>query len=124
MKRSGFSNLSLFISIFILLLIISPLKLYAELAETDEMQTVCQNWLKLNVQSNGNWGGFSNPAISDIKDISSDGILLARYFEIAPNGFVIVPVLMELPPVLVSSVDSHINFDEPGGVLFLIRDLL
>ncbi|MCP4633409.1 MAG: hypothetical protein GY855_10830, partial [candidate division Zixibacteria bacterium] len=47
-----------------------------------------------------------------------------RYFEIAPNGFVIVPVLMELPPVLVSSVDSHINFDEPGGVLFLIRDLL
>ncbi len=128
MKKSGILQLCLnffFLSHFlIMIVIISPSQLYAELAEPDEMSLVCQNWLTLNIQNNGNWGGVDNPVISGIREISQDGILMANYYEIAPDGFVVVPVLMELPPVLVSSDNSRIDFDEPDGVLFLIQDVL
>ncbi len=110
--------------VLILLLFTFPTKTSAELANSDEMSLVCQNWLALNIQTNGNWGGVDNPVISGIKEISQDGILMARYYEITPDGFVVVPVLMELPPVLVSSDNSIIDFDEPEGVLFLIQDVL
>jgi hypothetical protein len=111
--------------IVIALIIILASNVRGELATEEEMEKVCKNWLLLFVKYKGSWAGSGNPGIIDSNDIFGDnGLLLARCFYIAPSGYVVVPVLKELPPVKVYSEIYTLNLDEGGGVSQLLREVL
>jgi hypothetical protein len=97
----------------------------AEVASPEEMELVCQNWLSVVVQENGSWAGEVNPYIVDVRDITNDdGLVMARCYSISPSGYVIVPVLKEMPPIKMYSEESNYNVDQPGGVPQMMREVL
>jgi PKD repeat protein len=116
-------NVSVIASLLILTLI-SFQPVSAERADYAEMEQVCRNWLSLNIFQNGQWAGAVNPSIESSQDIVKDGLVVARYFAIAPDGFIIVPVLKELPPVTASSDNCRLVPDENNGIWALTADLL
>ncbi len=97
---------------------------YAETATVDEMERVCQNWLSYIVSEQGRWGGGFYPNIISVQDIIENDTLLGRYYAISPKGYVIVPVLKELPPVKVYSDECSLDINEPDGFALMIRQVL
>jgi len=97
----------------------------AELATSDEMARVCQNWLTTIVDATGSWGGSLQPEVADFKDLYDNGQFVARCFFIQPSGHVVVPVLKEMPPIKAYSDETGINLDDNTGYGYaqLLRDV-
>lgn len=96
----------------------------AELASVEEMDQVSQNWLEYMVYLRGQWASDMSPQIADIQEFTEDdGTLLGRLYKIEPQGYVVVPALKELPPVLFYSEQSTIDVSEQG-MAEMIRDVL
>jgi len=98
--------------------------LQAEVATNTEMKQVCQSWLDYTVNDKGEWAGSDSPYILESVEITRDDKILARAYQIYPDGFVIVPVLMEMPPIKAFSETGHFSVDDQFGVGALICDVL
>ena len=107
---------------FVSLLLVSVVR--AELATPQEMEQVCQNWLVQVTYERGAWAGEIDPHIIQTHEITEDGALLARYYDISPGGFVVVPALKEMVPVKAYSEESVLDERQEGGFLQLLRDML
>jgi len=107
-----------------LVLMLSTRPIMAELASPEEMEQVCQNWLTEVVYERGSWAGEDAPEVVGTNEIRSDGILLARYYDIKPSGFVVVPVLKAMMPIKAYSDESILNQDQEGGFLLLLQEVL
>ena len=120
-------SLSRVIALTLLLIIAISISAEAEavrLATPTQMETVCANWLGQFAATHGSWAGVPNPAIGRAEEIIKDGILLARYYEVEPDGFVIVPVMTDLPPVKMYSETGSLNLADTDGPVQMLRDLL
>ncbi|MBN1296707.1 C10 family peptidase [bacterium] len=89
-----------------------------------EMERVCSHWLQWYVQTNGHWATSTEPIITESIPIEMDGLLLGRSFSIAPEGYIAVPILKELPPVIACSESNGMNPNESGGSPLLLKELL
>jgi hypothetical protein len=96
----------------------------AERATSQEMELVCHNWLSYMVYQKGSWAGQSHPHIVAIDEIVEEDIVLARCFSISPGGFVVVPVIKELPPIKAYSERCRLDTNEEGGFAQLLREVL
>ena len=94
------------------------------LATPTQMETVSLNWLGQFVATHGSWANTSSPTIGQAEEITKDGVLLARYYEVEPDGFVVVPVMMDLPPVKMYSETGSLNLTDTDGPVQMLRDLL
>ncbi|MCX6828238.1 MAG: C10 family peptidase [candidate division Zixibacteria bacterium] len=108
---------------FFLILLLSPV-VQAERATSSEMELVCRNWLTYMTNTRGIWGGSTAPAVVRVHEIIVNDTLLGRCFMIQPVGFVIVPVLKELPPVMYCSDENGIDLSEEKGLPALIKEVL
>jgi hypothetical protein len=108
---------------FFLILLLSPV-VQAERATSSEMELVCRNWLIYMTNTRGVWGGSTVPALNDVQEIVVNDTLLGRCFMIQPVGFVVVPVLKELPPVMYCSDENGIALSEENGLPVLIKEVL
>jgi hypothetical protein len=116
---------ALFIVMLVGLATISVHDARGETASPEEMELVCQNWLSVVVQERGSWAGEVNPEIIRVQEITDDnGLIMARCYSISPRGYVIVPVLKEMPPVKVYSEESNYEVNQPGGVPQMMREVL
>ncbi|MFH2054747.1 MAG: C10 family peptidase [bacterium] len=115
--RSSFVLLSILVAVF-------TAGLQAELATERDMELVCRNWLEFMVNDAGNWGGSHTPRVASAVEIRAEGLLLARAFQIDPGGFIVVPVLKELPPVKAFSTEGKFVLDEQLGIGALLRQVL
>jgi Peptidase C10 family/Thrombospondin type 3 repeat/Dockerin type I domain/Putative Ig domain len=100
-----------------------PSILLAEVATQAEMDMVGQNWLNYMVFQKGTWAESDNPDINNIQEIISNDTVLARVYSINPEGYIIVPVLKELPPIKAYSETSSLDVNSQGFAE-LIRDVL
>ncbi len=96
----------------------------AETANKDEMQLACKHFLAYMVARNGDWGGSDNPTIALSQDIYEGGLLVARYYQIEPSGYVLVPTLKELPPVKAYSDLYRLDLDAEQGMGAMLREVL
>jgi hypothetical protein len=96
----------------------------AERATQEEMEHVCLNWLAYMVDQTGGWAGSTEPEIVDTADIVAGDVILARRYSIAPAGFVLVPILKELPPVKAYSDRSGLDITQTVGLPQLLREIL
>ncbi len=96
----------------------------SEVASSVEMNQVCQNWLTNIVFETGSWAGSQNPSITGYSDIMSGDTLLARWFDISPRGFVLVPVLKEMAPVKAYSDESVLDSRQADGFIELVKEYL
>ena len=96
----------------------------ASVASSEEMELVCRNWLSQVVHDKGDWAGETNPDILKAEALVEDGQVLGRCFAIAPTGYVVVPVLKELPSVKAYSTESNLNVSDTGGFTQLLKDVI
>ena len=101
-----------------------PADLSAELATVQDMENVGHNWLTQTVGVRGDWAGVSDPQIIGTHEIRENGQLLARVYDVAPRGYVLVPALKEMPPVKIYSDESNWSDSPEFGVGQLIREEL
>jgi len=112
------------ISALILIIIAGSVQICAETATPDEMRNVCRNWLDYMVLQTGNWNGVDTPQIAFEREMVTNDTVVGRYFEIDPSGFVVVPILKDMPPVKAYSDEFRLDFDDPEGMPALLRDVL
>jgi hypothetical protein len=106
----------------ICLLLTAPLA--AEVATDLETEQVCRNWLSYMVSQTGGWAGSKQPQIVGVSDIVENDTLLGRCYTISPRGFVVVPVLKEMPPVKAYADDCTLDAEGREGLPALLRELL
>jgi len=112
----------LILTIFVCSLLTSVPAISA-LVDREASDNVCANWLTLSVNRNGNWAGTTAPSITGMTIFRSGDMTLARVYDIEPSGYVVVPVLKELPPVKVYSEDSEFDVDAVDGPCAMIREI-
>ncbi len=95
-----------------------------EIAAQEEMELVCRNWLSYMVYQKGAWAEATDPQIVDVDDMVQGDTVLARCFSIAPRGFVVVPVLKELPPIKAYSDEYRLDVDQKVGLPQLLTEVL
>ncbi|MFH1419517.1 MAG: C10 family peptidase, partial [Planctomycetota bacterium] len=98
----------------------------SEVATQEEARLACQNWLSHIVNQRGSWAGEVEPEIVDVQQIiAEDGdTLLAHCFSIGPRGYVVVPILKELPPIKAYSEEYGLNGSQTVGFPELLREVL
>jgi hypothetical protein len=96
----------------------------AELASEQEMLNVSQNFVTQKVARIGQWAGDSAPTLSSSHELRYEGVLVARYYDVSPRGYVLVPVLKEMSPVKAYSDESNLDSDQEGGFLQMIGEVL
>ena len=96
----------------------------AERARQEEMELVCQNWLSYMVYQKGAWAGETRPEIIQVDEIIENDTVLARCFSVSPMGYVVVPVLKELPPIKAYSEKCRLDVDQRIGFPQLLREVL
>ncbi len=121
MKKSGIMIIPVYIALLIFLC--GPTAM-AEIANIQEMDNVCNNWLDYYIRHNGTWEKSADPQVISVTDLTRDGQILGRCYSIDPVGFVVVPVLKELPPVKAYSFESNLDLDAPEGMGALLLDVL
>jgi PKD repeat protein len=104
--------------------VFTSLRVQAERATSQEMERVCQNWLAYMVSERGTWAGETNPQITDVHEMIVNDTVLAHCFSIAPRGYVVVPVLKELPPVKANSEECSLDVNKEYGFPQLLREVL
>jgi hypothetical protein len=122
-SRAIFANGLLFFLILTFALSLAP-SLRAELAQPSEMNRVCTNFLTQMVAQKGSWAGDQNPQILQVNEIKVGDLTVARYYQIEPQGFVIVPVLKEMMPIKAYSDVSVLDERQNGGFLALLGEML
>ncbi len=96
----------------------------AEKATTEEMDNVCQNWLTSTVEIHGDWNGSVSPKIESFDDIVTDGDIAGRIYYIAPSGFVVVPILKEMPVVAFYSTETDLDIKDTDGAADIVKTIL
>ncbi len=97
----------------------------AELASRTEAELVAGNWLAYLVHEQGTWAGEPAPRIARTDRLtSSQGTLLAYCCAVSPAGYVVVPVLKELPPVKAYSEAYDFDVAREQGFVQLVRERL
>jgi len=102
----------------------APTAVHGERATAVEMERVSENWLAYMVYERGSWAGDRHPAIVSVSALYDGDLLLARVYSIEPRGYIVVPVLKELPPVKAYSDESNLDVRATGGFAQLLRDVL
>jgi hypothetical protein len=122
--RYPFAPLTILIAVLLAMGIFCPIPILAETASYEDMDRVCRNWLTYTVAQIGDWAGATDPRIIGVEDIVENDTLLARYYEIYPNGYIIVPALKNLPPVKAYSDNSRLDLQEADGFAVMLREVL
>lgn len=108
----------------IVISVLLPVPARGEKATEDQMDRVCVNWLSYIRTLKGSWAGSDDPQVVRVEDVIVDGRVLARNYSIYPRGHIVVPVLMELPPVKLYSDRFGLDLSEPDGPARLLREVL
>jgi len=96
----------------------------AEKATTEEMNNVSQNWIASIVNQEGNWNGSLSPKIESFEDIIIDGDIAGRIYNVAPSGFIVVPILKEMPVVAFYSTKTNLDLKDPDGTADIVKTIL
>ncbi len=96
----------------------------AKRATIAEMDNVCQNWLLLNVDLDQSWRTVDNPKITSIDNIEENGLLIGRIYNLSPDGFVVVPTLKEMPPIMTYSDKYSLGAEQDQGMRALIEEVI
>ncbi len=116
-------------SVILIILLLSNLIFFfsgalAERATIAEMDNVCQNWLLLNADLDQSWRTGDNPEIINIENIEESGLLLGRIYNLSPDGFVVVPALKEMPPIMTYSDKYSLGIEQDQGMRALIEEFI
>ena len=115
--------MKILINFLLISLLFSNLAL-ATTASDEEMKRVATNWLAYITQQNGSWANTSKVSIVKSEDIIYKDLLLGKCFFVDPMGYIVVPFLKALPPVISWTDENGINLSDLTGSPLLLKEHL
>ncbi len=97
---------------------------HAEIVPSSDAELVGQNWMASIVGMNGDWAGDVAPKIASSDEIYLGDTLIARVYRVSPSGYIVVPVLREMPPVMAYSEESSFDVNAEDGFCAMVREVL
>ncbi|MFH1686662.1 MAG: C10 family peptidase [bacterium] len=90
-----------------------------------EARQVAANWLQYSAAKGETWKGqvAAQIGVTDML-LGDSGELLAWCFQVDPVGYIMVPLLKELPAIKMYSSACHIDVSDSGGPAQLLREVL
>ncbi|MEW6013945.1 MAG: C10 family peptidase [Candidatus Zixiibacteriota bacterium] len=119
-----FRSVFALVALTFILILFNTLPARGEIADPEEMQNACRNWLSYIVSQRGSWGGSAAPQIISESEITAAGEVVGRFYAIEPVGYVIVPILKELAPIKAYSDENDLDINEIDGFAAMIREVL
>jgi hypothetical protein len=110
--------------LMLVLLLLLTQAAVATVATPDEARQVSRNWLNYSVYQNGAWAGVAAPQVIEGQEVFHHGILVGYYFSIEPSGYIVVPILKELPAIKAYSETDRLDMTEENGMAALLKDVL
>ena len=103
-----------------LLFAVTPLHLQADVITKNQAATIAGNWVNFIIRNTGAWGGAPTATTYEVVEFKRGDQLLGYFCPVEPQGFVLVSLLRELPPVKGYSTSSDLdpNSDEGPADLF------
>ncbi len=89
-----------------------------------EVDRVCHNWVAYVAFHGAGWADIDDVVIESMRPISVNDTVMAYYAEIAPQGYVLVPALMELAPIMAYSDKYRVDWESDVGQAALLREVL
>jgi hypothetical protein len=97
----------------------------ATVVERSEAEAAATAWTLYIAHETDGWAGAPTPTVSPAGELrSDDGHRLARVFEVAPDGFVVVSSLRELPPIKLYAETGSLDVTATRGLVQLVRERL
>ncbi len=107
-----------------LAILIGASEVLAERATENEARLVSENWLAYMVQQEATWGGSAQPGLLEGQTITHNDTIVGYYFPVEPTGYIVVPILKELPPVKAYSDEYRLDAAEAEGPAALLKEVL
>jgi Peptidase C10 family/HYR domain/Secretion system C-terminal sorting domain len=107
-----------------LILILGISNLSAEVASITDAKQAGQNWLNYIVYQNGSWNESVSPYLMDGEEIYFEDQILGYYFPVNPSGYMVVPIIKELPPIKLYDETGYLDMADSQGFAGLIKDVL
>lgn len=123
-KRYKKTRLIFCLFVMTIALLVSTSNIFAEMASMADARQAGENWLNYIVYQNGSWNGEISPQLMEGQEIFYENQMLGYYFPVNPSGFIVVPVLKELPPIKLYDETSSLDVTEDQGMAGLIREVL
>ena len=101
-----------------------PLTAMGERASVAETEQVAANFMSAVVAFEGDWAGSTAPSVSRVEEVYQHDTLVGYCYHVLPSGYVVVPLLKELAPVVVSSETSHFDVNAADGMAAMTREML
>lgn len=122
--RSKLVAVGCYAALAILVVLITHKECQGEVALMEEAQLVSHNWLSYLVFQNGGWAGVTTPELQEGQEIIQGQIVMGYYFPVAPSGYIVVPVLKELPPIKAYSEVNQHELNAMDGFPALLKEVL
>ncbi len=113
-----------FTVVLLLLLIMIPQVAISETCTEREARNEAENWLRMSVKTIGHWANTTDPSLAGEEQIVAYGQTVGRVFLVEPEGWIVVPSLKELPPVIACSDEGSLDFSYHIGMPELVREVL
>jgi len=104
-----------------LILAATPLHLQAEVITKNQAATIARNWVHFIIRRTGNWGGVRTATVYEVVEFRRGNQLLGYFCPVEPQGFVLVSLLRELPPVKGYSTSSDLDPNSDAGPADLFK---
>ncbi|MCB2210696.1 C10 family peptidase [bacterium] len=84
---------------------------------------VAENFIAFKASVNA-WDGAATATIDLKRTLVENDEVIGYYFEVAPDGYLLVPAFRELPPVKAYAEQGRISFDHPESFGALLQGVL
>jgi Peptidase C10 family/FG-GAP-like repeat/Secretion system C-terminal sorting domain len=107
----------------LLFLLLSTLSANAGNITADQATRAAENYLAFNM-SVDQWDGSANATVQLERTLVHNDETIGYYFEINPDGWLLVPAYRELPPIKASAEHGRLDFDHPEGFGMILENVL
>lgn len=97
----------------------SPLQ--AQMATIDDALTVANNWMRLIIRQEGNWGGSDTAEVIEIQEFTREQRVIGYFCRVSPNGYILVSLRRELAPVKAYSTTCDLDAASEEGMSDLMK---
>jgi len=84
---------------------------YAGQVTPEQARRIAANWLAMEIQYTGDWGGAQQASIADVVEFTRENRLLGYYCSVEPQGYILVSLYEGLAPTKAYSETSELNLD-------------
>ena len=105
-------------------LMILPVPSISRTVSPREAELVAANWLTLVTSLKNGWAGAPAPVIASVEALDYNDTVIGYHCTTAPGGWIVVPILREMPAITAYSVEGSADFAGDAGIFAIIKEHL